>query len=333
MGQSLKSLKTELIVVSGPVAMVLILNFVKIKEGPKAAHMLGVLVWLGLWWILEPVPLCVTALVPLVLFPALRIMNANEVAQQYANDTVTLMLGTFILALAIQRFNLHKRIALRILLFFGGKSMDPRLVLLGFCAGPAFVSMWMSNTAAAIMMIPMATGVLKPFEVDDPEPALCRSCSRTFSQKHFVIPESDIVEDPDALAKQQATRTADAKKKFCKGVILAIVYGTAVGGLATITGCGPNLVLPGIYSGRFPKAPPVGYFQWMLFAIPIALPYLVFLWLMLCYFYCPSSNVEIIKARFSRQLVESEYQNLGTVPCYPNPIIAFRFCSFGYWTS
>jgi sodium-dependent dicarboxylate transporter 2/3/5 len=328
LGQRLGTWKKELVVVSGPLGMVLVMNFVEIKEGPKAAHMLGALLWLGLWWILEPVPLCVTALVPLVLFPALRIMDANEVAQQYANDTVTLMLGTFILALAIQRFNLHKRIALRILLFFGGKSMDPRLVLLGFCAGPAFVSMWMSNTAAAIMMIPMATGVLKPFDVDDPDPSLCRSCSRTYSQKHLTIPESDIVDDPEALAKHQASLAADAKKNFCKGVILAIVYGTAVGGLATITGCGPNLVLPGIYSGRFPKAPPVGYFQWMLFAMPIAVPYLIFLWLMLCYFYCPASSVETIKARFSRQLVEREYQNLGNCASFITTLESFFF-SFG----
>jgi sodium-dependent dicarboxylate transporter 2/3/5 len=223
---------------------------------------------------------------------------------------------------------LHKRIALRILLFFGGKSMDPRLVLLGFCAGPAFVSMWMSNTAAAIMMIPMATGVLKPFDVDDPDPSLCRSCSRTYSQKHLTIPESDIVDDPEALAKHQASLAADAKKNFCKGVILAIVYGTAVGGLATITGCGPNLVLPGIYSGRFPKAPPVGYFQWMLFAMPIAVPYLIFLWLMLCYFYCPASSVETIKARFSRQLVEREYQNLGNCASFITTLESFFF-SFG----
>ena len=187
--------------------------------------------------------------------------------------------------------------------------------------------MWMSNTAAAIMMIPMATGVLKPFDVDEPDHSLCRSCSRTFSQQHLTIPETDIVDDPEALAKQRASTAAAAKKNFCKGVIFAIVYGTAVGGLATITGCGPNLVLPGIYSGRFPKAPPIGYFQWMLFAIPIAVPYLIFLWLMLCYFYCPSSAVETIEARFSRQLVEREYQNLGTVHCYPMNL------RFGYLTS
>lgn len=321
------NLKTELVVASGPLAMVLIVNFIEIKEGPKAVHMLGALVWLALWWILEPVPLCVTALVPLVLFPALRIMDANEVAEHYANDTVTLMLGTFILALAIQRFNLHKRIALRILLFFGGKSMDPRLVLLGFCVAPGFVSMWMSNTAAAIMMIPMATGVLKPFDADDPEPSLCRSCSRSFLQSK--ISDTDNGEDPEALAKQQAlTHTVEVKKNFCKGVILAIVYSTAVGGLSTITGCGPNLVMPGIYSGRFPKAAPIGYFQWMLFAMPLVVPYLLFLWLMLCYFYCPSSSVEIIKARFSRQLVEREYQALGKLLTVHGEPILFEVLQF-----
>ena len=321
--------KKEIVVFSGPLAMTLILNFVKIEEGPKAAHMLGALVWLALWWILEPVLLCVTALVPLVLFPALRIMDADEVAKNYANDTVTLMLGTFILALAIEKVNLHKRIALRILLFFGGEKMDPRKVLLGFCAGPAFVSMWMSNTAATIMMIPMATGVLKHFDAseDNDAIALCKQCSRSFSQKHMAWNESDLV-DPEEQAKKKALNSATVKKEFSKGVVLAIVYGTAVGGLSTITGCGPNLVLPGIYSGRFPKAPPVQYFQWMLFALPVALPLLLFLWLMLCYFYCPASSVDIIEASFSREYVEHEYENLGMYVEFS--IIVQLFFSYHY---
>lgn len=307
-----KLTKRELVVFAGPLAMVLVLSFVKIDEGPKASHMLGALVWLALWWMMEPVPICITALLPLVLFPFLKIMDADKVAGEYANDTVTLMLGTFILALAIERFNLHKRIALRILLFFGGRNMDPRLVLLGFCAGPAFVSMWMSNTAACVMMIPMATGVLKHFQVEDKDPALCKQCSRTFSQKH-VSQDGDDIMDPEEM-KQRRSTSADnlAKQRFSKGVILAIVYGTAIGGLATITGCGPNLVLPGIYSERFPNAKQITYFQWMLFAVPLAVPFLIFLWLMLCWLFCPASSVGTLEASFSREMVEHDYEHLGT---------------------
>ncbi|CAK9205862.1 unnamed protein product [Sphagnum jensenii] len=235
--------------------------------------MLGAVLWLAIWWLFEAVPICITALLPLVLFPFLQLMQADHVAEKYMNDTVVLMLGTFILALGIERFSLHKRIALRILLFFGGNPMDPRLVLLGFCIGPAFISMWMSNSAAAVMMIPMATGVLKHLDDED---------------------------DPNKV-----------KRDFQVAVILAITFATAIGGLATLTGCGPNLVLPGIYSGRFPDAPKVTYLKWMMFALPLALPFLIFEWLLLCWLFCPLSSVPIIESKLSRTMMEQEYLALG----------------------
>ncbi|CAK9253652.1 unnamed protein product, partial [Sphagnum jensenii] len=261
------------VVVAGPLALVLVISFVRLAEGAPAVKMLGAVLWLAIWWLFEAVPICITALLPLVLFPFLQLMQADHVAEKYMNDTVVLMLGTFILALGIERFSLHKRIALRILLFFGGNPMDPRLVLLGFCIGPAFISMWMSNSAAAVMMIPMATGVLKHLDDED---------------------------DPNKV-----------KRDFQVAVILAITYATAIGGLATLTGCGPNLVLPGIYSGRFPDAPKVTYLKWMMFALPLALPFLIFEWLLLCWLFCPLSSVPIIESKLSRTMMEQEYLALG----------------------
>ncbi|CAK9225202.1 unnamed protein product [Sphagnum troendelagicum] len=250
--------------------------------------MLGAVLWLAIWWLFEPVPICITALLPLVLFPFLEVMEADQVAEKYMNDTVVLMLGTFILAQGIERFSLHKRIAMRILLFFGGEKMDPRLVLLGFCVGPGFVSMWMSNTAAAVMMIPMANGVLKHFQDED-----------------------------DTLL---------SKKDFSVAVVLAITYATAIGGLATLTGCGPNLVLPGIYSGRFPEAPRVTYMKWIMFALPLVLPFLLFEWLLLCWIFCPLSSVPIIEAKLSRSVVEQEYLALGPMR-FAEKFIASEFAA------
>jgi sodium-dependent dicarboxylate transporter 2/3/5 len=104
-----------------------------------------------------------------------------------------------------------------------------------------------------------------------------------------------------------------AKKDFSVAVVLAITYATAIGGLATLTGCGPNLVLPGIYSGRFPEAPRVTYMKWIMFALPLVLPFLLFEWLLLCWIYCPLSSVPIIEAKLSRSVVEQEYLALGTI--------------------
>jgi sodium-dependent dicarboxylate transporter 2/3/5 len=315
------------VVVAGPLALVLVISFVRLAEGAPAVKMLGAVLWLAIWWLFEAVPICITALLPLVLFPFLQLMQADHVAEKYMNDTVVLMLGTFILALGIERFSLHKRIALRILLFFGGNPMDPRLVLLGFCIGPAFISMWMSNSAAAVMMIPMATGVLKHLnDEDDPNALLCRQCSRTFSRVHMKLDHGigstevynydDDVVDPEAASCEKLVARGvvpeKVKRDFQVAVILAITYATAIGGLATLTGCGPNLVLPGIYSGRFPDAPKVTYLKWMMFALPLALPFLIFEWLLLCWLFCPLSSVPIIESKLSRTMMEQEYVALGT---------------------
>ncbi len=280
-------------VVAGPLAMLLILTCVTIaveeeKQGggggeeeeegstgkkvvvfASATRMLGVVVWMAMWWVLEPVPLCITALLPLALFPFCKIMNADAVARQYWNDTMSLMLGTFILSLGIQKYQLHKRMALRILLFFGGDKMDPRLVLLSFVVAPAFVSMWVSNAAASIMMIPMATGVLKHLDLDDDEleaphgssssssfssaaARLCTKCSNALRNHSTSL---------DATSQQQQQRDEQererelrdffirkVKKSFAKAVVLGITFATAIGGMATINGSGPNMVLAGVYS-------------------------------------------------------------------------------------
>jgi len=341
-------------VVAGPLAMLVILTCVTIaveeeKQGgggegeeeegstgkkvvvvASATRMLGVVVWMAMWWVLEPVPLCITALLPLALFPFCKIMNADAVARQYWNDTMSLMLGTFILSLGIQKYQLHKRMALRILLFFGGDKMDPRLVLLGFVVAPAFVSMWVSNAAASIMMIPMATGVLKHFDLDDDEleaphgsssssssaaARLCTKCSKAL-RNHSTSLDATSQQQQQRDEQEQERELRDffirkVKKSFAKAVVLGITFATAIGGMATINGSGPNMVLAGVYSERFPRAPPVTFLQWMLFALPLTVPFLIFEWLLLCLLLCPSSAIPIVEAHFSRSMVEQELKSLG----------------------
>ncbi len=301
----------------------------KVVVVASATRMLGVVVWMAMWWVLEPVPLCITALLPLALFPFCKIMNADAVARQYWNDTMSLMLGTFILSLGIQKYQLHKRMALRILLFFGGDKMDPRLVLLGFVVAPAFVSMWVSNAAASIMMIPMATGVLKHFDLDDDEleaphgssssssaaARLCTKCSKAL-RNHSTSLDATSQQQQQRDEQEQEREFRDffirkVKKSFAKAVVLGITFATAIGGMATINGSGPNMVLAGVYSERFPRAPPVTFLQWMLFALPLTVPFLIFEWLLLCLLLCPSSAIPIVEAHFSRSMVEQELKSLG----------------------
>lgn len=294
----------------------------KATASKKIGAMLGALVWMATWWILEPVPIAITSLLPLVLFPFFEIMDSDAVATEYMNDTVVLMLGTFILALGINKYNLHKRMALKILLLIGGEEMNPRLVLLGFIGGPAFVSMWMANTSAAAMMIPMATGLLHNLV---PE----HHVERSKSLKSILLEEgqqgSFKDDDDGAKADREADAVAkEAIRKYSQGVIIGVTYGVGLGGMGTLIGCGPNLVLPGIYSARFPDAPEVTFLVWMKFAMPLVIVWLVLIWFYLSWKFCPKSAIPVIQASLNRNMVVRSYQELGDIS-FPEVFILVEF--------
>ena len=157
---------------AGPVvAFVLIFFYHPDIAHPEIGYTLAIAAWMAIWWITEPVPLAITSLLPVVLFPLLSIMDGQTVSSAYFNHVIFLFIGGFLIALAMQRWDLHKRIALNILNITGiGKSK----LLLGFMLATALLSMWMSNTATAMMIVPILMSVLAEIE---PEPAKKKSFS------------------------------------------------------------------------------------------------------------------------------------------------------------
>jgi sodium-dependent dicarboxylate transporter 2/3/5 len=158
--------------VSGPLAaLALILFYHPDANHPEIGYTLAIALWMAIWWISEAVPLAITSLLPVVLFPLLSIMDGQTVSAAYFNHVIFLFIGGFLVALAMQRWNLHKRIALNILSITGtGKSR----LLLGFMLATALLSMWMSNTATAMMVVPILVSVLMEIE---PEPGDKKSFS------------------------------------------------------------------------------------------------------------------------------------------------------------
>ncbi len=120
----------------------------------------GVAILMAFWWMTETLPLSITSLIPLIIFPISGVLPASKISEAYINSIIFLFLGGFLIAIAIETWNLHKRIALKIILFFGTK---PSKLLLGFMVASAFLSMWISNTATALMMLPVAFAVIKQF--------------------------------------------------------------------------------------------------------------------------------------------------------------------------
>ncbi|MDR2378823.1 MAG: SLC13 family permease [Bifidobacteriaceae bacterium] len=170
--------------------------------GPRAAAVAGVLCLMAVWWMTEVLPLYVTALIPLVGFPLLRVCQIDAAAAPYANKTIFLFLGGFVLAMAMERWNLHRRVAIWVILAVGSK---PRAVLFGFMLATSFLSLWVSNTATAVMMLPIATSVLKLVE--------------------------------------SVTKRKD--KGFRVAMVLSIAYGASIGSFGTPIASPPNAIAIG----------------------------------------------------------------------------------------
>ncbi len=217
----------------------LVVLWLPIFPTPAIQNMCAIALLMVTWWISEALPLAVTALLPLVLFPLLGITSGNEVASVYMNSTIFLFIGGFVLALSMQRWNLHTRIALRIIGWFHGST---RVMVFGFMLTGAVLSMWISNTASATMLLPIGLAVYAR------------------------------ASDQLSAADRQALLTA---------LMLGIAYSCSIGGTATLIGTPPNMAMQRIFEITFPAAPVINFAQWLMFALPLSAALLVSAWLVI----------------------------------------------------
>ncbi|OMO64713.1 Sodium/sulfate symporter [Corchorus olitorius] len=227
---SLFTLKTVYVLL-GPLLCAVVCLCVKFDGSVTSRNMLGVLAWVFAWWLTEAVPMPITSIAPLFLFPLFGIASADTVAHSYMDDVITLIIGSFILVLAVERYNVHRRLALNITLRFCGDPVNPPLLLLGICGTTFFVSMWMHNVACAVMMMPVATGILQRLPVG-----------------------------PTHQSSQ--TQSSTPVGNFCRAVVLGVTYAAPIGGMATLTGTGVNLILVAMWKSSFRDAKPIGFNTW-----------------------------------------------------------------------
>lgn len=167
---------------------------------------------------------------------------------------------------------------IQITLLFCGDPVNPPLLLLGICATTAFVSMWMHNVAAAVMMMPVATGILQRL--------------------------------PTTRRVGQQT---DAVDKFCRAVVLGVIYSAAIGGMSTLTGTGVNLILVGMWKSYFPEAGPISFNTWFFFGFPLALVIFFFMWLILCCLYCKKGASRALSNYLDKAHLKTELDLLGKI--------------------
>ena len=218
---------------------IMILFFDFDPEKPIVTRMAAVAVLMAVWWITDAIPLFATALLPMVFYPLLGILKAKATAPIYINSTIFLFIGGFMIALTMEKWQLHRRIALFIIRLIGG---GPSRIVLGFMAAAAFLSMWISNTATAIMMVPIGLAIVSQME-----------------------------------AKFDEEKT----HKFTIALMLGIAYACSMGGIATLVGTPPNLSFARIFEITFPKATPIAFGTWFIMGLPLCIVMLVLIWLIL----------------------------------------------------
>ncbi|EAZ82990.1 SLC13 family permease [Algoriphagus machipongonensis] len=222
----------------GPIAFVLINFFVVFNDlNPAAQAMLALAAWMAIWWISEALPIAATAFLPLILMPLLDILPIADVSSNYMHPTVLLYMGGFLLATGIEKWNLHRRIALNIINLLG---TDLRRIVLGFILATGILSMWISNSATSLMMLPIGLAVVNQFK-------------------------SQLGESNSSVAD-----------RLGKNIMLGIAYSASIGGLATLIGTPTNAIMAAVIKDLYDYS--IGFNEWLAFGLPLVSVMLFICW-------------------------------------------------------
>ncbi len=275
----------------GPLLFVLILLFTSNELiAPGANKVIALGAWMITWWMMESAPVAVTALLPLAVFPALGTLSMGEASAPYANPAVFLFMGGFMIAIALEKHKLHERIAINLIRITGTSGNG---IILGFTLATGLISMWISNTATALMMLPIAVSVIE----------LLRSPS---------------TESGETMSK--------GERNFALGLMLSIAYSSSLGGIGTIIGTPPNVVFVGYAKQIYHHD--ISFFKWMLFGVPMSL-----VLLFMCYFIITRllfpNHLKSVEG--SQQLVTNKLASLGKMKTEEKLVLlVFSLTSF-FW--
>ena len=258
----------------GP-AIFIIMNLLPAPYGmePAAWRVAAIALLMATWWITESIPIAATALLPIALYPLLRIMDTRAATASYSDPVIYLFMGGFFLAVTMERWNLHRRIALVILKMAGD---TPSRLLVGFVAATGFLSMWISNTATAVMMIPIAISIV----------------SQVVGEK--------------GNAPETGTQKSKYETNFAKSLVLGVAYAASIGGFITLIGTPVNIIMAGVLETTFDIR--IGFAQWMLISVPIAAIMFVSMHLLFTKVLFPTGG---LKLAGGKDIVEEELQKLG----------------------
>lgn len=273
----------------GPILFTLIIVFFHPEGLSKPANaVLASAIWIAVWWITEALPIAATALLPIILFPLSGGLNLEETTASYGHKYVFLYIGGFILAIAIEKWNLHKRIALNIIKIVGTNVV---YIILGFMIATAFLSMWISNTATAVMILPIGMAIV-----------------------------SQLKDNPHTIENENLI--------FGKALMLSIAYSASIGGMATLIGTPPNLVLAGVVKSTYGVE--ITFSQWFKFGFPISI-----LLLFICWLYLTKIAFKFKQKAFpgGSKEIKSQLKALGKISFEEKIVLVVFICTALAWIS
>ncbi|XP_024105089.2 solute carrier family 13 member 1 isoform X2 [Pongo abelii] len=297
------------------------------------------------FWLTEALPLSVTALLPSLMLPMFGIMPSKKVASAYFKDFHLLLIGVICLATSIEKWNLHKRIALKMVMMVG---VNPAWLTLGFMSSTAFLSMWLSNTSTAAMVMPIAEAVAQQIINAEAEVEATQMTYFNGSTNHGLeIDESvnghEINERKEKTkpvpgynndtgkisSKVELEKTSGMGTKYrtkkghmtCKLMCLCIAYSSTIGGLTTITGTSTNLIFAEYFNTRYPDCRCLNFGSWFTFSFPAALIILLLSWIWLQWFFLgfnfketfKCGKTKIVEQKACAEVIKQEYQKLGPI--------------------
>ncbi|ASN06686.1 SLC13 family permease [Virgibacillus necropolis] len=257
---------------AGPALFILIKLFISPNEmSNEAVTVLASVAWVATWWVTEALPIPITSLLPLLLFPLTGVMETGAVSASYGDPLIFLFAGSFMIAPTMEKWNLHKRIALSIIAFIG---TNPNTIILGFMVATAFLSMWISNTATTMMMVPISLAVTKQVS--------------------------------DSLKNNTVIDTSPGNFPFGTALMLGTAYSATIGGFGSLVGAPANIILAATVNNLYGVE--ISFARWMLFGVPMVIILIPIVWFYLIKIAFPM-NVKNIPG--GRDIVKKDLKNLG----------------------
>lgn len=290
---SSRKLSQTIGLVLGPLLFTALLLFGDLEPGRREiTFMAAATLWIGAWWVTEAIPIPATSLLPVVLFPLLGIMSGKDVAREYMTSNIFLFLGGFIIALAMEKWELHRRIALRVIVITGEK---PARIVLGFMIASGFLSMWISNTACVMLMLPIALSLI--------------------NRAGSAGPKGDPL-------------SANSRNRIGLVLMLGIAYGASIGGIATLVGTPPNIVLTNYYRETYAAGPEISFLSWFLVGFPFSLLFIGIAWSYLVYVACPLTRGSSF---LNRNTINEEREKLGPLSRQEKTVLTVFVLTALFW--